>query len=150
MPEHLPFSFEKPQDSLGFLLWQTTMTWQRLIRKELDTHDLSHAQFVIMALLHWLIEHDYAPTQATIMQWSQLDKMTISQALKKLESRGLVNRSEHATDTRAKISRLTAEGAALITVLVPKIEAVDSSFFAPLSAEEQQVLIALFSKIFVN
>ena len=26
-----PFGFDKPEDSPGFVLWQTTTTWQRLI-----------------------------------------------------------------------------------------------------------------------
>ncbi len=30
------FGFEQPEHSPGFLLWQTTITWQRLIKKALD------------------------------------------------------------------------------------------------------------------
>ncbi|MFO1259445.1 MAG: hypothetical protein U1E78_13685 [Gammaproteobacteria bacterium] len=34
---NLPFGFDTPQDSPGFLLWQTTMVWQRQIKKSLET-----------------------------------------------------------------------------------------------------------------
>lgn len=49
----IPFGFAKPEDSPGFLLWQTTIIWQRRIKKALESHDISHAQFVIMAILLW-------------------------------------------------------------------------------------------------
>ena len=45
--------FDKPEDSPGFLLWQTSITWQRLIKKALDSYDISHAQFVILAITLW-------------------------------------------------------------------------------------------------
>ncbi len=50
-----PFGFDAPEDSPGFLLWQTTISWQRMIKKALEPHDISHAQFVIMAILHFCI-----------------------------------------------------------------------------------------------
>jgi len=48
-----PFSVDAPEDSLGFLLWQTTTFWHRLIKKALEPYGISHAQFVIMAILLW-------------------------------------------------------------------------------------------------
>lgn len=74
----LPFGFDQPQDSPGFLLWQTSVIWQRLIKKTLETYDISHAQFVIMALLLWFEAHHYNITQTLIVNWSKLDKMTVS------------------------------------------------------------------------
>jgi hypothetical protein len=47
------FSFDAPEDSPGLLLWQTTVTWQRQIKKALDPYDIAHAQFVIMAITFW-------------------------------------------------------------------------------------------------
>lgn len=55
----LPFGFDKPEDSPGFLLWQTTMIWQRQIKRSLEPYDISHAQFVIMATLMWFEAHRY-------------------------------------------------------------------------------------------
>lgn len=53
----LPFGFEVPEDSPGFLLWQTTMIWQRQIKKALEQYNVSHAQFVMMATLIWSHAH---------------------------------------------------------------------------------------------
>ena len=77
MSKHLPFGFDRPEDSPGFLLWQTTMIWQRQIKRVLEAYDVSHAQFVIMATLMWFEAHNYDTTQISIVNWSKLDKMTV-------------------------------------------------------------------------
>jgi len=41
------------EDSPGLLLWQTTIFWQRMIKKALEPYGISHAQFVIMVILLW-------------------------------------------------------------------------------------------------
>lgn len=121
---NLPFGFEKPEDSPGFLLWQTTITWQRHIKKALATYDITHPQFVIMALLLWLEAHRYDTTQTLIANWSKLDKMTVSTSLKKLVVRGYVHRMEHETDTRAKSVSLTSKGKDLARKLIPIVERI--------------------------
>ena len=80
------FGFKRPEDSPGLLLWQTTITWQRLIKNALIEYDISHPQFVIMAILLWFTEKGEDPTQIAIIRLSKLDKMTVSQSLKKLLS----------------------------------------------------------------
>ena len=138
-----PFGFQRPEESPGFLLWQTTITWQRLIKAVLEPHNVSHAQFVIMALLLWFEENHYDTTQISIVNLSKLDKMTVSQALKKLGIQGLVVRVEHATDTRAKSASLTENGRSLIRRLIPLVERVDAEFFSIISDENQQSLLQI-------
>lgn len=144
---NLPFGFERPEDSPGFLLWQTTMIWQRQIKKALEAYDISHAQFVIMATLMWFEAHHYNTTQILIVNWSKLDKMTVSKSLKKLVSLGYVNRIEHETDTRAKRVSLTKKGKEMVRKLVPIVEGIDSVFFGKTSHNEQQSLIHILSKL---
>ena len=147
MSKHLPFGFDKPEDSPGFLLWQTTMIWQRQIKKALEAYDISHAQFVIMATLMWFEAHHYDTTQISIVNWSQLDKMTVSQSLKKLVILGYVNRIEHETDTRAKSVSLTEKGKERVRTLVPIVEGIDSIFFGKASHKEQKSLIHILRKL---
>lgn len=146
MPD-LPFGFDKPEDSPGFLLWQTTITWQRLIKKTLEPFDVSHAQFVIMALLLWFEEHKYDTTQILIANWSKLDKMTVSKSLKKLVVQRFVNRIEHKTDTRAKSVTLTEKGKTLIHQLIPLVEQIDAEFFGQVPQNDQETLIQIFDKL---
>jgi DNA-binding MarR family transcriptional regulator len=142
-----PFGFEKPEDSPGFLLWQTTMTWQRLIKKALEPFEISHAQFVVMALLLWFEKQGYDTTQIEIAQWSKLDKMTVSKSLKKLATDRLLSRAEHTRDTRAKSVTLTAKGKALIRKLVPLVEQVDEQFFSIVSMREQQAFMQVLTQL---
>lgn len=141
----LPFGFARPEDSPGFLLWQTTMVWQRQIKKVLEPYNISHAGFVIMATLLWFQAHHYDTTQILIAEWSKLDKMTVSKSLKKLIASGLVNRVEHETDTRAKSVSLTDKGRVLVNRLVPLVEQVDAKFFGKIPAKEQENLIQMFN-----
>jgi len=146
----LPFGFEKPEDSPGFLLWQSTMVWQRLIKQALEPYEIPHASFVILATLLWFEAHDYDTTQILIAQWSKLDKMTVSKALKALVSEGLVNRIEHKKDTRAKSVSLTEKGKNLIHQLVPIVEQIDATFFGSVSEHEEQSLIRILNQLVVS
>lgn len=141
------FGFDRPEDSPGLLLWQITVTWQRWIKKALDVHDISHAQFVILATLLWFEEKNQKPTQILIVRQSKLDKMTVSKSLKKLVSLGLIKRSEHLQDTRAKSVQLTAKGKTVALKLVPLVEKIDEEFFGVLTRHDQNALIAIFNKL---
>jgi len=63
MKEKSTFSYEAPEDSPGYLLWKTTVSWQRLIKKALEPFDISHAQFVILAVVKWFDENRQDATQ---------------------------------------------------------------------------------------
>lgn len=141
------FGFEAPEDSPGFLLWQTTITWQRLIKKALEVHDISHAQFVVMAVLLWFEEHHEDLTQIAIARLSKLDQMTVSKSLKKLISQGYISRQESEKDTRAKWVSLTSKGKMLISKLVPIIEATDTEFFGKIPKTDQHSLIQILATL---
>ncbi len=141
------FGFENAEDSPGFLLWQTTITWQRHIKKALAPYNISHAQFVILAMVQWFDEHQEESTQINIARLSKLDKMTVSQSLKKLASMELATREEHQQDTRAKKVTLTQTGKELIRDLVPVVEGVDEQFFRTLNPTAQKSLIHLLREL---
>ncbi len=141
------FGFDKPEDSPGLLLWQTTITWQRLIKKALHPYAISHAQFVILAIMLWFEGIDQESTQILIVRQSKLDKMTVSKSLKQLAAEGFVKRAEHTHDTRVKSVRLTARGRTMASKLVPIVEKIDAHFFAIAGQANQQSLVTSLSKI---
>ena len=143
----LPFGFDVPEDSPGFLLWQTTMVWQRQIKRALEPYEISHAQFVIMATLMWFEIHHHDITQVVIVNSSKLDKMTVSKSLKKLVALGFVNRMEHETDTRAKTVSLTAQGKKMVGILVPIVEGIDGVFFGKASDKEIKSFTSILAKL---
>ena len=142
-----PFGFEAPEDSPGLLLWQTTMIWQRLIKKKLEPYDISHAQFVILATLLWWQGKEKSVTQTDIIRMSKLDKMTVSTSLKKLGRMSLVDRQEHHEDTRSKTVQLTYQGGELARKLVPLVEKVDADYFAELGKEREKELIMALQRL---
>lgn len=144
------FGFDRPEDSPGFLLWQTTIAWQRCIKKVLDSYNLSHSHFVILALLLWLEEKKQKPTQIFIARLSKLDKMTVSKSLKKLIAQGLVKRIEHEEDTRAKSVFLTQKGKEMASKLVPIVENIDENFFGTIDKKDEQILIKTLAKLVSN
>lgn len=141
------FGFKKAEDSPGFLLWQTTVTWQRLIKKQLDNFEVSHAQFVVLAILLWMQENKQESTQAALVRLSKLDKMTVSKALKDLAKDGRILRAESKEDTRIKTLALTNTGRKLARQLVPIVESVDTDFFGKLTLKEQKSMVTFLSKI---
>lgn len=144
------FGFDKPEESPGFLLWQVSITWQRLVKVALDPYALSHAQFVLLALLLWCEEAQQAPIQSFLVTKSKLDKMTVSVALKQLTHKGLVERYEHMHDTRAKLVRLTRKGRSLTKKVVPIVEAIDEKFFEVIKKPNQQLLNKILNKLASN
>jgi len=129
------FSVNKAEDSTGFLLWQVTNLWQRSIRKALAPLDLTHSQFVILASTHWLQLQQKEVTQVLLSEHTHIDPMTTSTVLRTLQSKSLILRQEHATDTRAKTVVLTSTGIKLVKQAVKIVEGFDKSFFGRLDTK---------------
>jgi DNA-binding MarR family transcriptional regulator len=144
------FGFDQPEESPGFLLWQTTITWQRLIKKGLDPYGISHAQFVILAITLWFESKNHEIMQSLIIRQSKLDKMTVSKALKKLVMEGYVKRIEHKEDTRAKSVLLTKKGKELASKLIPIVEKIDEKFFAVIKKGNRLSLINILNNLVSN
>jgi DNA-binding MarR family transcriptional regulator len=110
----------------------------------LESHELTHVQFVLLASLWWLIDHDdHSPTQAQLAQQAGTDPMMTSQVTRKLETRGLLERAQDPTDSRARRLRLTAAGRALVTRALSDVEAADEEHFATLGSQRESFIRAL-------
>src|SRR5207247_6348908 len=93
----------EPGDSPGFLLWRASLRWQRLMTGSLRPYGLTHVQFVLLASLWWLTKKGgERPSQRRLADFAATDPMMTSQVLRALERRGLVVRSSHPTDSRAR------------------------------------------------
>ncbi len=129
------FSVEKPEESSGFLLWQVTNLWQREIKKALEQYGITHSQFVLMASIHWLTLQKQEVTQVGLSNHTKIDPMTTSTVLRTLQQKGLVQRQEHLTDTRAKTVGLTEEGKKIVKKAVVTVEKFDEAFFLKLGVK---------------
>lgn len=132
----MPLSrFERADDSPGFLLWQLTNLWQQRIRSALAPLGITHVQFVLLASVAWLENAEAVVSQATLSRHAHTDIMMTSQVVRTLEEKGLVTRTVHPTDTRAKAVSLTAEGRKVAQRALSVVETVDEQFFQELSGQ---------------
>ncbi|MFI6320955.1 MarR family winged helix-turn-helix transcriptional regulator [Nonomuraea sp. NPDC050556] len=118
-----------PDDSPGFLLWRTTLRWQREMAAVLTPLDLTHVQFVLLATTWWLNRQGEHPNQLSIATQADTDVKMTSQVLRKLEDKGLLERVVDQADTRAKRVRLTPRGEELAVRALAVVERADADFF---------------------
>ena len=139
--------FAAPEEIAGYLLWQVTHQWQRQVEATLADLKITHLQFVLLAGIGWLSREGDLPTQVQLAEFCQIDRMQISQVVRKLETKELVKRDVHSTDTRAKVLRLTRAGEATLNKALPLIEQLDATFFSPCYPS---VLLAELKKLYFS
>jgi DNA-binding MarR family transcriptional regulator len=101
-------------------------------------------QFVLLASLWWLEDHEpEPPSQTRLAEQAGTDPMMTSQVLRKLESRGLLERTAHPGDSRARRLHLTSAGRKLIARALADVESADSDYFALLGRRHDAFLDAL-------
>jgi DNA-binding MarR family transcriptional regulator len=123
------------------MLWRATLAWQRAVRAALAPHDLTHVQFVLLASLWWLgSTRDTPPSQRELAELAGTDPMMTSQVLRKLEARGLLSRSAHPTDARARHLGLTEAGERVLAPALRDVEAADAGYFAALGDDGERFL----------
>lgn len=128
----LDTDYQAAEESPGFLLWQLTNRWQAAQRAALKEFELTHVQFVLLASLTSM--HGGEPiSQRALADHAATDTMMTSQVLRVLESRGLIERTDHPEDRRARALTATDIGRALANRAILAVEACDAAFFAPLA-----------------
>jgi DNA-binding MarR family transcriptional regulator len=101
-------------------------------------------QFVLLASLWWLEEQESGPpSQARLAEQAGTDPMMTSQVLRKLEARGLLERTLHPVDSRARRLHLTDAGQHLVALALLDVERADADYFAPLADKQEAFLEAL-------
>ncbi|MDI6023194.1 MarR family transcriptional regulator [Leucobacter sp. UT-8R-CII-1-4] len=132
----LETSYPKPSASTGLMLWQVTNSWQREIRATLAPFDLTHVQFVLLAVLTTM-DNETIVTQRDLSERAATDPMMTSQVLRALEKKKLVERPPHPTDRRARTLKATSDGVALVNQANAAVETADRVYFATLGDKVQ-------------
>lgn len=93
-----------PGPSPGYLLWRTTLRWQRSITTALWRLDLTHVQFVLLATVWWLSDRADTPSglpnQCQVATHAGPDVMMTSQVVRAPEKRALLARATDHADAR--------------------------------------------------
>jgi len=105
--------------------------------------DLTPLQFAVLAELNRHGPDDQVGLGGALA----LDRTTIGVVVKKLEERGLVERSVSEKDRRSKPVSITKKGADLIRDVLPAAEAAQDRMLAPLTASERAQFMRLLGKM---
>lgn len=98
------------EKTIGYLVHEVARAFRRRFEDEARAHGLTLPQWRALVV----IDQEAAITQVALAGCIDTDPMTVSGILDRLEKRGLIERYPHPTDSRAKLSRLTPEGADLV------------------------------------
>jgi len=129
--------------SHGAILWSAANAWQRAIRWALEPLDLTHVQYMLLGHLSRPDWDGGAITQAMLSRRSGVDEMMTSQVLRTLESKGLIERHAHSTDSRAKVLALTARGSDVAREATGLAESAEREFFGPMGDAFLSTMTAL-------
>ena len=139
--------FKQPEDSLGYLLWQTAHGWMRRLNSELLEMGLTHLQMIALGSTAWLTRISATPSQARLAKFCAMDPMLISKVVRTLEKKRAIVRTPDPHDTRSKLLSVTDEGNRIILQCIPVIERAYENFFAAVGENEPQfhdTLLRLF------
>ena len=103
-------SLGAPENAVGFVMWRIVGRYQREMDRALATIDLTHLQFMLLALVAWFGRSGQAVTQIDLARSGGVQPMQVSQTIRVLESKKLLSRTRSSTDTRAKRVEVTSAG----------------------------------------
>lgn len=106
----------------GYLVWRLSLKWQAAVDRTVAPLGLTHAQYSVLASLRGMTRSGATPTQRELADQTGLDEIFVSKLVRTLEANGLVVRSPHPTDGRARQLSLTDDGVATITPAIAAVQ----------------------------
>lgn len=134
------------EETIGFLLWDTTRAYQRALSAVLARHGMRTGWY---SFLRAIYEHD-GLTFRELSDTVHTRTPTTVEAVHALERRGLVQRKRNAKDARKSHIHLTPKGRRLHEALVPESGAINRDGVAGLSRRQQATLKGLLRHLRAN
>ncbi len=118
-----------PQHAVGFVMWRVVHRYQREVDQALRPLDLTHLQFITLALTAWAGRSDKAVTQSELARAGDIHPMQVSKVLGALEGKAMVERSPSDTHGSAKNVAVTISGLATLREAMPLVISVQARLF---------------------
>ena len=99
------------ENSIGYLIHEVARLMRRRFEDEASVHGFTLPQWRALAEIY----RSEAIAQVSLAAALDVDQMTVSGIVSRLEKRGLIDRYPDPNDSRAKLARLTPAGRALVT-----------------------------------
>ncbi len=121
----------------GFTLLKAAQAWRTEASEVLRDHELTVPQFLVVMALYRQARHDWDPlTQSEVASRLGMDANTTSQIVRALESRGLLTRTPHPDDARARALALTRDGIERGRDASASARALNELFFSAVAPEQ--------------
>ncbi len=132
----------------GYTLMHAAQCWRTEATAALEPYDLTVPQFLVMMALYRQYRHDWPPlTQAEVSTRLGMDANTTSQVARALERRGLLARSPHAHDARARALALTDLGIVRSRDASAAARAHNDRFFSAIDPAQLDTLATLLETL---
>ncbi len=128
---------EDSAQSIGFSFIKAYNIWHRKIKTDLLAIGLTHPQFVTLAALGYLQQHQEEVKQIDIAVNTDMDVMTVSTIVRNLEKQALINRKASKIDTRAKVITITSKGTLILNQALKIVETIDKAYFSVLQEDKE-------------
>lgn len=93
---------DNSEEATGLLFMRVYNAWHREIKRRLRELDITHPQFVVLAIIGYLAQCNNEISQTMIAAHADMDVMSASQILNLMEKSGLIRRTTHSRDSRPK------------------------------------------------
>jgi DNA-binding MarR family transcriptional regulator len=128
---------ESTGGGFGYALLHAAQTWRTEASRVLKPHGLTVPQFLVVMALFRQARHEEAPlTQTEIAARLGMDANTTSQVVRGLERHGILQRSAHPDDARARALALTTRGLATARMASADARRLNDIYFSVISADQ--------------
>ena len=125
-------AFSDLDRSQAYQLWRANNAMQRILRRALEPLGLTPVQFIVLASTSRLGLAGERVTQAAVCRFAGLDENMLSQVVRGLEKRGLLERHGCWEDRRANLLSLSEVGESQVTKARSKVrEQTEEAFDWP-------------------
>lgn len=138
--------FKRLRDRPGHLIRRLHQIHVAIFLEECSGFNLTPVQFGVLNVL----ADGKALEQVAIANRIGIDRNNAADVIRRLESRGLVQRPTSTKDRRAKLARITQEGRALVDAVFPAMAEAQRRFVEPLTDGEYSRLMDLMEKLVVE
>lgn len=144
------FQFRDDRDSPDYFLWQVYSDWQNGKNIIIGEYDITSPQMTILTAIYWLIQNGRDTIQVAIADAAKMDKMTTSTVLRTLQKKGLITRTEHTIDTRAKVVSLTQKGIEITVIALRRVNNFNMEYFSTLGHSKATFINFLQQLLIIN
>jgi DNA-binding MarR family transcriptional regulator len=143
MPRRTNKPYYDAEETVGFLLWDTTRSFTREFSKLISRHGVNFGQWPFLRVL-WAED---GLTQSALAERVKMRGPTTVAALDWLERRGFVRRRRNAEDARKINVFLTAKGRRVYPLVLPEIRQVNEKATRGMNRRELETLKRLLRRL---